>query len=249
MSGKRHEGRVALVTGGASGIGQAIVRRLAADGARVGILDISDGAETVELVRRAGGEAIAQRCDITDPVAVAAAHAEISSRYAAPTILVHSAVYQFVKPFDEISFEEWRRVQAVNQDSVFHLLKSSLPGMKAEGWGRIILIASSTFFVGANAMTHYVTSKGAIIGLVHGLAAEVGPFGITVNAIAPGLTRTAKAVADLPADLFKFIASLQAIPRNGTPEDQAGVASFLASDDAAFITGQSLLVDGGQGRT
>jgi len=88
-----------------------------------------------------------------------------------------------------------------------------------------------------------------LIGLVHGLAGEVGSHGITVNAVAPGLTRTAKAVADLPEDLFRHVAGLQAIPRNGRPEDQAGVVSFLASDDAAFMTGQSLLVDGGQGRT
>lgn len=249
MNGTRHQGRVAFVTGGASGIGQAIVQRLVRDGARVAIADIADCTETLDKVREGGGQAIAVRCDITDPRAVAGAHAEAVTKFAAPTILVHSAVYQFVKPFDELSFDEWRRVQAVNQDSVFHLLKSNLPGMKAAAWGRIILIASSTFFVGANAMTHYVTSKGALIGLVHGLAAEVGPHGITVNAIAPGLTRTAKAVADLPPDLFRHIAGLQAIPRNGTPEDQAGVASFLASDDAAFITGQSLLVDGGQGRT
>jgi (S)-1-phenylethanol dehydrogenase len=245
----RHAGKVALVTGGASGIGQAIVRRLAAEGAHVAIADIADPAETLALVAQERGTALALRCDITDPAAITAAVAEISARYGSPTILVHSAVYQFVRPFESVSFEEWRRVQSVNQDSMYHLLQALLPGMKAARWGRIVAIASSTFFVGANGMTHYVTSKGALIGLVHGLAAEVGPHGITVNAVAPGLTRTVGAVAGLPEDLFVHVASLQAIPRNGRPEDQAGVVSFLASDDAAFMTGQTLLVDGGQGRT
>jgi NAD(P)-dependent dehydrogenase (short-subunit alcohol dehydrogenase family) len=98
-------------------------------------------------------------------------------------------------------------------------------------------------------MTHYITSKGALIGLVHGLAAEVGPFGITVNAVAPGLTRTRNAVNDLPEEIFRHVESLQCIKRNGTPEDQAAVVSFLASDEAGFITGQTILADGGQGRT
>jgi NAD(P)-dependent dehydrogenase (short-subunit alcohol dehydrogenase family) len=245
----RHAGRTALVTGGASGIGQAIVRRLARDGARVAILDVADGAETVGWVEQDGGTARAWRCDITDAGAVADCVAQVTTALGAPTILVHSAVCQFVRPFDELSFDDWRRVQSVNQDSMFHLLRATLPAMKSAQWGRLIVIASSTFFVGARGMTHYVTSKGALIGLVHGLAAEVGPHGITVNAVAPGLTRTAKAEADLPEELFRHVASLQSIPRNGRPEDQAGVVSFLASDDGAFMTGQTLLVDGGQGRT
>lgn len=245
----RHARKVALVTGGASGIGQAIVCRLASEGASVAIADIADCSETLELVRAAGGIAHAQHCDITQRVQIDAAVREVADRCGAPQIIVHSAVMQFVRPFESISPDEWRMTQAVNQESVFHLLQASLPGMKAQQWGRIVLIASSTFFVGAHSMTHYVTSKGALIGLVHGLAAEVGPFGITINAVAPGLTRTRNAVANLPESLFKQVAGQQCIPRNGTPEDQAGVVSFLASDDAAFMTGQSLLVDGGQGRT
>ena len=245
----RHQGKVALVTGGSSGIGQAIACRLGREGAKVAIADVADAGETLALLRESGSDGFGAPCDISDPRQVAAWVTEVSARLGPPQILVHSAVVQFVRPFDELSLEDWRRTQAVNQESMFHLLKAVLPAMKAGQWGRIIVIASSTFFVGAPAMTHYVTSKGALIGLVHGLAAEVGPFGITINAVAPGLTRTRKAEADLPAALFEQITALQCIKRNGTPEDQAAVVSFLASEDAGFITGQTLLADGGQGRT
>ena len=245
----RHQGKVALVTGGSSGIGQAIACRLGREGAKVAIADVADANETLALLRESRSDGFWAPCDISDPRQVAAWVTEVGARLGPPQILVHSAVVQFVRPFDELSLEDWRRTQAVNQESMFHLLKAVLPAMKAGQWGRIIAIVSSTFFVGAPAMTHYVTSKGALIGLVHGLAAEVGPFGITINALAPGLTRTRKAEADLPAALFEQITALQCIKRNGTPEDQAAVVSFLASEDAGFITGQTLLADGGQGRT
>jgi len=245
----QHSGRVAVVTGGSSGIGQAIACRLGQDGARVAIADLTDAAETLDLLAKAGREGFSARCDISRPEQVASFVEQVRERFGPPQILVHSAAVQFVRPFDELSLEDWRRTQAVNQESMFHLLQAVLPGMKRAEWGRIIVIASSTFFVGAPAMTHYVTSKGALIGLVHGLAGEVGPFGITVNAVAPGLTRTRKAVADLPDELFRQVAALQCIKRNGTPEDQAGIVSFLSSEDAGFITGQTILADGGQGRT
>lgn len=247
---KQHAGKVALVTGGSNGIGQAIVCRLARDGARVAIADVAESTETLESVRQLGGEAFAARCDISDPESVADFASAVGRHFGElPRILVHSAAVQFNRPFDEISFADWRRTQAVNQDSMFHLLKAVLPGMKAAGWGRIIVIASSTFYICTSGMTHYVTSKGALIGLVHGLAGEVGSCGITINAVAPGLTRTPKALADVPEAYFQHVAKLQSIPRNGTEADQSGVVSFLASDDAAFITGQTILADGGQGRT
>ena len=245
----RHDGRLALVTGGSSGIGQAIVTRLAADGARVAILDVADASATIELVRRGGGEAFWVSCDLAQPDSIRTAAQTVRKTAGSPAILVHAAALQFVKPFAELTERDWRLVQAVNKDSVFHLVQALLPGMKAAAWGRILLIVSSTFWVGGVGMTHYVTSKGALIGFAHGLAGEVGVDGITVNCVDPGLTKTAKAAADLPEEFFRHIASVQSIKRNGTPEDQAGVVSFLASDDAAFMTGQTLLVDGGQART
>ena len=245
----RHRGKVALVTGGSSGIGQAIACRLGREGAKVAIADVAEAGETLALLRESGSEGFGARCDISVPGEVASFVSQVGARLGPPQILVHSAVVQFVRPFEELSLEEWRRTQTVNQESMFHLLKAVLPEMKAGQWGRIIAIASSTFFVGAPAMTHYITSKGALIGLVHGLAAEVGPFGITINAVAPGLTRTKSADATLPGDLFRQVVALQCIKRNGTPEDQAAVVSFLASEEAGFITGQTILADGGQGRT
>jgi NAD(P)-dependent dehydrogenase (short-subunit alcohol dehydrogenase family) len=244
----RHAGKIAVVTGAATGIGQAIVRRLTAEGARVAIADVAPCDATVALVRQGGGDAFARVCDITDPEHVRGFADEVRQRYGDPHVLVHSAAAQFMRTFDEITFEEWRRAQSVNHESVFHLLKVLLPGMRAHRWGRVVLIASSTFFTGTQAMAHYVTSKGALIGIVRGLASELGPHGITINALAPGLTRTDNAVKNLPDAFFQQIATLQAIPRSGTPEDQAGAVSFLVSEDAAFMTGQTMLVDGGQGR-
>ena len=244
-----HAGRVAVVTGGSSGIGQAIVCRLAGEDARAAVADIADASETLSLARERGGEVLARRCDISDPTQVADLVGYVSRAWASPVILVHSAAVQFMRPFGELSLEEWRKTQSVNQESMFHLLQAVLPGMKRAQWGRVVVIASSTFFVGQNAMTHHITSKGALIGLVHGLAAEVGPSGITINAVAPGLTRTRHAVSDLPDEIFRHVVSLQCIKRNGTPEDQAAVVSFLVSEDAGFITGQTILADGGQGRT
>jgi len=244
-----HAARTAIVTGGSSGIGQAIACRLAADGARVAIADVADASETLGLIRESGGSAWAAACDVTQPAQITAFVRDSAARLGTPLILVHSAALQFVQPFEELSVEQWRATQAVNQESMFHLLKAVLPGMKAARWGRVVVLASSTFFVGASNMTHYVTSKGALIGFVHGVASELGAHNITINALAPGLTRTRNAVKDLPESLFEAVAARQCIRRSGQPEDQAGFVSFLASDDAGFITGQSILNDGGEGRT
>jgi 3-oxoacyl-[acyl-carrier protein] reductase len=244
-----HAGKIALITGGSNGIGQVIAARLAAEGATVGIADKSDPSATINLIREAGGRGWAAPCDLADPTSIAGFVGKMRKECGAPSIVVHSAAVQFTKPFEELSVAEWRLTQSVNQESMFHLLQLLLPDMKQAHWGRIVILASSTFFVGARLMTHYVTSKGALIGLAHGLAAEIGSFGITINCVAPGLTRTKNAEAGLSEEIFQTVAGLQAIPRNGTPEDQAGLVSFLCSDAASFITGQTFLADGGQGRT
>ena len=243
----RHAGRIVAITGGASGIGQAIVCRLAAEGARVAIADIADAAETTALVRQAGGDAEAFRVDIAQWAQMCAFADAVRSRFGDPAILIHCAALQFMSAFEELTTERWRATHDVNVLGGFHLARVFLPAMKAARWGRIVMVASSSFFAPPPRMTHYISSKGALLGLVRGLAAEVGEYGITVNALAPGLTRTRNAVEGVPQAHFDAVRAHQAVKRNGEPQDQAASISFLVSDDAAFMSGQTLLVDGGEG--
>jgi NAD(P)-dependent dehydrogenase (short-subunit alcohol dehydrogenase family) len=247
MQGKPHEGRTAVVTGAAAGIGQAYARRLAEDGANVVVADIADGAETVALVEEAGGAGLAAECDVSSAEGVAAMAAAAAERFGSVDILVHNAGIYPVQNFAEMSFEDWRKVLAVNLDSAFHLCHELLPGMRGQQWGRVIIVASNTFHAGTGGMSHYVASKGGLIGFLRSLADEVGEEGVTVNGIAPSLVRS-KGTTEGPHEemgLFEFVAQGQAIKRTETPEDLVGACSFLASEDAAFITGQTLCVDGG----
>lgn len=243
----RHQGRLAVITGGGSGIGQAIALRLLSEGARVAILDLNESEETCSLAREQGGDVLALNCDISDFDRVAASADQIRAKLGDPSILVHCAALQFMKSFAELTPKEWRATQQVNLDGGFHLVKAFLPAMQAARWGRIVMVASSSYFAPPPRMSHYIASKGALLGFVRGLASEVGEFGITVNALAPGLTRTKNAVRGVPQAHFDFVVSRQAVKRSGEPEDQAGVLSFLVSDDAAFMSGQTLLNDGGEG--
>jgi NAD(P)-dependent dehydrogenase (short-subunit alcohol dehydrogenase family) len=244
---KSHEGRTALITGAAAGIGQAYAQRLAEDGARVVVADIADGAETVGLVEAAGSEALAVECDVSSAEAVAAAAAAAKERFGTVDILVHNAGVYPIVPFTEMTFEQWRKVMSVNLDSMYHACHELLPGMLEQGWGRILCIASTTFHAGTPGMSHYVASKGGLIGFLRSLAAEVGEGGVTVNALAPSLVRS-KGTIEGPHEelgLFDFVAQGQAIKRTQEPSDLVGAMSFLTSEDAAFITGQTLVVDGG----
>ncbi|MBA3842613.1 MAG: 3-oxoacyl-ACP reductase FabG [Actinobacteria bacterium] len=246
----RLRGKVALVTGGARGIGQCFAQRLAADGAAVAVLDVAAADETLSLIKDAhNSTTFAARCDVTRPDQVTSAVRDALNALGQVDILVNNAgVYPAIALVD-MGWEQWRHVLATNLDSVFHLTRAVLPGMIERGWGRIISVSSTTFHSGMPYNTHYTASKGGIIGFTSSLAAEVGASGVTVNTIAPGLIRTPGTEAGLPAELFARLAELQAIPRSGQPADLAGALSFLASDDAAYITGQTLHVDGGYTRT
>ena len=244
----RHSGRLVAITGGSSGIGQAMVLRLAAEGARVAVLDVGDCAETIALAQGTAGAVAGFKCDIGSSAGVAAAAAAVRTQLGQPNILVHCAAMQFMKPFDELTSDDWRAIHRVNVEGAFNVVQAFLPAMRAAKWGRVVLVASSSYFAPPpRGMTHYISTKGALLGFVRGLATEVGGDGITVNALAPGLTRTRNAIVNVPQQHFDYVISHQAVKRSGVPEDQAAAVSFLVSDDAAFMSGQTLLVDGGEG--
>ncbi|MFE0678543.1 SDR family NAD(P)-dependent oxidoreductase [Streptomyces sp. NPDC058867] len=233
--------RTAIVTGGSRGIGAAIVARLRAARLAVASLDLIDPAES-----RSG--VLDVPTDISDPSAVASAVDRVGRELGEATVVVHCAAFQRAALIDELQPSEWERTLGVNVGGAFHLVRAALPAMRRAGWGRIVVITSSSYFAPPPGMSHYIASKGALTGLVRGLSVELGGDGITVNAVAPGLTRTENAVRDIPEEHFALVRGRQAVPRSGEPDDTAAAVAFLASDDAAFISGQTLLVDGGESR-
>lgn len=253
---KGHQGKVAVITGAANGIGQAFAKRLAEDGVDIAIVDIADGSETVKLVNAVGRDAIYVKCDVSSETDVAAMAKAVNAKYSHVDIVVNCAGIFPQKNFPEMTFADWRKVLSINLDSAFLVSAAFVPGMRARQWGRIVNMASSTLGSVVTGFTHYVASKGGIVGFTRALATDLAPDGITVNAIAPGLTRSPGTLARAPRpgfatmeDEFNAVAQMQAIKRVEVPEDLVGAVSFLTSDDAAFITGQTLNVDGGRVRS
>ncbi len=252
---KRLAGKTAVITGGAAGIGQASAVRLAEDGARIFIADRAKPDETMRMIEAAGGIAASIECDISNPASVAALREAVEQSGAGCDILVNNAGIYPMQTFDDISFEDWRRVLSVNLDSMFLMTKAFADGMRKKGWGRIVNVASDTVNLLVPNFVHYITSKAGVIGFTRSLATEFGERGVTVNAIAPGLTQTPGTLAQkIPGGmsneaLFDLMAHMQSIKRREVATDLVGAVSFLASDDAAFITGQTLYVNGGLTRT
>ena len=252
---KRHQGKTAVISGAASGIGQASAVRLAEEGAQIVVADRAKAEETVQRIKAAGGSAVAVQCDISDPASVAKLKAEVEKNGGRCDILVNNAGIYPMQSFGDITFDDWRRVLSVNLDSMFLMAKAFAGGMRQRGWGRIINVASDTVSLLVPDFVHYITSKAGVIGFTRSLATELGPQGVTVNAIAPGLTRTPGTLGRNAAGdpthegLFEMILNMQSIKRSEEATDLVGAVSFLASDDAAFITGQTLYVNGGLTRS
>jgi pyridoxal 4-dehydrogenase len=235
------------VTGAAQGLGYAAAARLAADGASVALLDRN--GERLEAAANAlvaqGFTVLPHTVDLTDEEGVRAAAAAVLSAEGRIDVLVNNVGIYPHRPFEELTYAEWRHVLAVNLDSVFLCTHAVYPAMRERGYGRIVNVSSSTFFIGYPGLAAYIASKGGIIGFTRALASEAGPHGITVNAVTPGLIATEGVLKGEEAGLFDEIVPQQALPRRGEPEDIAECIAYLASPAAGFITGQMINVDGG----
>lgn len=242
--------RVAVVTGGASGIGRATCEYLAESGHRVAVLDRDvEGAEQVaEGLRAAGRDAVAVAVDVSDPESIAKAFGTVRERLGGVEVLVTSAGLVAWDDFLSLSLERWRRLMDVNLTGTFLCCQHALEDMVAAKWGRVITIASSSAQRGSPRMAHYAAAKGGVIALTKSLAREFAPLGITANTIPPSGIETpmqhkSQSRGDLPAN--EVMARAIPLGRLGTPDDIAAAAAFLASDAAGFITGQVLGVNGG----
>ncbi|MCX4767733.1 3-oxoacyl-ACP reductase FabG [Streptomyces sp. NBC_01275] len=240
------QGKVAVVTGGARGIGQGIAKVLAAKGAAVAVWDLNlEGAEkTVATIQEAGGKAIAVGGDASDAAAVAAAAARTREELGPVAILVNNAGTTAYQPFTDITEDAWDRMIGINLKGPFLVTKELVPDMLAAGWGRIVNISSSSAQTGAPAMAHYAASKGGVIGLTRALAIEYIDKGITVNHVPPGFIDT-PLVRQGPVDV-EAVAATMPMKRAGTPEDVAYAVAYLASPEASYVTGQTLSANGGR---
>jgi 3-oxoacyl-[acyl-carrier protein] reductase/pyridoxal 4-dehydrogenase len=235
------DGRVAIVTGGAQGIGKAIVDKLAEEGATVVAADINgEGAEQAAPDNGAG-----MQVDVSNEADVKRMVDDTVSRFGKLDVLVNNAAIVPFTPWDDVSFDDWRRIMSVNLDGMFHTSKAAEGPMREAEYGRIVNVASNVILAGTPNLAHYVASKGGVLAFTRALAREIGKYGITVNAIAPGLTETEGVLASPHAEAFEFVQMLQCIPRRGVAADIAPAAAFLASEEAGWITGQLLVVDGG----
>jgi NAD(P)-dependent dehydrogenase (short-subunit alcohol dehydrogenase family) len=241
-----HKGRTAVVTGAGRGIGQAVAVGLAKRGATVVGVDIADCGETRALVEACGAVWLDIRADVSLPDDVDRLASEVLERFGRCDILVNNAGIFPTCPFDDLSFEAWRKVISINLDSQFLLSKAFVPSMKEGGWGRIVNFTSGSVQLATENTTAYKTSKMGIIGLTRAMSADLGRFGITVNAASPSLTRTPGILESSNApQKLAAISNMQAIKRVSEPEDVVGLVLFLTSDDSHFVTGQTILADGG----
>jgi NAD(P)-dependent dehydrogenase (short-subunit alcohol dehydrogenase family) len=245
----RLTGKTAIVTGAAQGIGAAYAKGLAAEGAKVSLCDIIPTDEVEAEIRAAGGEVIAQQCDITDPQAVAQLVKTTDETFGGVHILVNNAALFAklpLKPFTEISSEEWDLVMKINTRGPFECVKAVTPVMQRQNYGKIINITSSGVMKGIPMLLHYIASKAAVIGMTRSLARELGQWNICVNVLAPGLTMSELVKANEAYAASRTLnVNSRALKREQDPEDLVGTVVYLSSPESDFMSGQTLLVDGG----
>jgi NAD(P)-dependent dehydrogenase (short-subunit alcohol dehydrogenase family) len=242
---RTHEGKVAVVTGAARGIGQAICRRLAERGARVAGIDVGDLVATGELVGGTGAEWLAVRADVTSADEVARAAREVQDEFGRCDILVNNAGIFGAVEWEALDWETWRRYHSINVDSQFLMCKAFVPAMKERRWGRIVNITSDSVLIPMTGSVPYKASKMAVIGFTRGLAGDLAPYGITVNAASPSLTRTPGVMERIGEDRLVMMSQRQLIRKVAEPDDVTGLVLFLTSEEAHFVTGQTMMSDGG----
>src|SRR3989442_13067131 len=241
-------GGVAIATGGGGGLGQGICRTLAAAGAAVACVD-RDGGRAEEMARRitnTGGRALVLESDVSDAASVSSMVERVVAELGGVDVLVNNAAIYPRREWTEITPEEWDQVLGTNLRGYFLCARAVFDAMRERGGGRIVNLSSVTFFVGLSHLLDYVSSKGGVIGLTRALAREVGPAGVTVNAIAPGaFPIDAEKIHPNPEQYNEWVLDQQSLKRRGTPDDVGNLVVFLASDAASFITGQTIVIDGG----
>jgi 3-oxoacyl-[acyl-carrier protein] reductase len=237
-----HDGRVAVVTGAARGIGQAIALKLASHGATLVLVDMEEAHDTARMI---DADSLIVTGDVSSAADWQRIDQTIQNRFGRTDIVVNNAGIGSERIIDDLDIELWRKTLSINLEAHFLSAKQFVPQMRRQGWGRFVNISSNSIGLAIPGMSHYMASKMGVIGFVRGLANDVADSGITVNAVLPAITNT-RLTQDMPEEIKRQTWQGQAIKRFAQPSDIAGAVGFLTSEDASFITGQALPVDGGQ---